>query len=268
MKKAVFFDIDGTLIHFSEGVSEITPRVKQAVRDLKANGVEVWIATGRPYGFLPEQILELDFDVFVLANGTQIVYEGKTIYKAPLDKSFVLEMIEVFEQNQIQYILEGDHYCYMKTEFKKCGDFYESIGVKREMLIGDYDIHEIDVYKIELVCPNEGVMQKCLNLLEQHPEYDNFHSMTYLILELYSKKYSKATAIQEVLRMLDIPWSQSYAFGDGKNDIEMLQAVGTGIAMGNASYEVKAHADHVVDSVQEDGVAQGVYQYILNQKIY
>ena len=62
---------------------------------------------------------------------------------------------------------------------------------------------------------------------------------------------------------LDIDINNSYAFGDGKNDIEMLSTVGCGIAMGNASDEVKSYAHQVTDSVLEDGVATGIEKYIL-----
>lgn len=83
-------------------------------------------------------------------------------------------------------------------------------------------------------------------------------------IEIYSRKNTKAAGILEVLKHLDIPIEQSYAFGDGKNDIEMLEAVGCGIAMGNASDEVKKYADKVTDTVQNDGVAVGIEKYILS----
>ena len=80
---------------------------------------------------------------------------------------------------------------------------------------------------------------------------------------IYTKKNKNATGILTALKHLDIPVEQSYAFGDGKNDIEMLSTVGCGIAMGNASDEVKSYAHQVTDSVLEDGVATGIEKYIL-----
>ena len=85
----------------------------------------------------------------------------------------------------------------------------------------------------------------------------NFH------FELYAKQISKATGILKILDYLKIDRQNSYAFGDGKNDIEMLGAVGHSFAMGNAAAEVQALASHVVASVTEDGVAKGIAQYIL-----
>lgn len=65
---------------------------------------------------------------------------------------------------------------------------------------------------------------------------------------------------------MNLPIEESYAFGDGENDIEMLATVGCGIAMGNAAENVKRHAKQVTDSVSQDGVARGIGKYILCQK--
>ena len=85
-------------------------------------------------------------------------------------------------------------------------------------------------------------------------------------LELYSAAVSKATGIEKVLEYLDVPLAESYAFGDGLNDIEMMSTVGNSMVMGNAEPELKAKADVVLPTVDEDGVAEGIYRYILKSK--
>ncbi|NOV80034.1 hydroxymethylpyrimidine pyrophosphatase-like HAD family hydrolase [Clostridium saccharobutylicum] len=80
---------------------------------------------------------------------------------------------------------------------------------------------------------------------------------------MYSKRNTKASGILKVLDFLDIPIENSYAFGDGKNDIEMLSTVGCGIAMGNASDYVKKYAKKVTDTVHNDGVALEIENFIL-----
>lgn len=263
MKKAVFFDIDGTLIHSSKGIRSMRSEVKEAIRRIQAQGDYALIATGRPYGFLSEEMLSFGFDGFVLANGAHIILDGKSIYRDPMEKEFVLELVHFFEQHKIQYVLEGHEQSFLKAEFEECADLYEKFGVMRKMLQSDYCLDEIDVYKIEMLCPDEKAEEECLKLVEQHPDYDHFHSMSLRLFEMYPKKNTKATGILKVLEQLQIPVENSYAFGDGKNDIEMLQTVGCGIAMDNAEADVKLHADYVTDSVMEDGVASGVKKYIL-----
>lgn len=265
MKKAVFFDIDGTIIDSMNGIKQIRPAVEKAIKQLQQTGDTAWIATGRPYAFLNEVILDFGFDGLILANGAHIVYEGNTIFKDAMDKKFVKEVIELLEKYHIQYILEGEYYSYMKAEFKQCGDLYEQFGVRRKMLKADYQLENIEVFKIEMLCPDTLTLQICIEFAQQHPEYDHYHSMSHLLMELYSKKNTKATGIMKVLDLLDIPLECSYAFGDGKNDIEMLEHVGCGIAMENAEDYVKKHAKQITGSVQEDGVATGIYKYVLGE---
>ena len=79
---------------------------------------------------------------------------------------------------------------------------------------------------------------------------------------MYLKKNTKGSAILKAIDFLNIKIENTYAFGDGKNDIEMLLTVGCGIAMGNANDEVKKHSNKITDTVQNDGVAKGIEQYV------
>lgn len=264
MKKAVFFDIDGTLLDCAGQIKTITPNVKKAIRRLQASGDYVFIATGRPYAFLSQEILEFGFDGFILTNGAQVILHNKTIYKKTMEKNFVKQLVQTFENYDIQYILEGDNDSYMKACYKEFYDFYETFGIFRDKIKGDYNLEEVEVQKVEALCPTKEALTFCLSFLNEHPEYDHFASMDAKSVEIYSKKNKKASGILEALKYLDIPIEQSYAFGDGKNDIEMLEAVGCGIAMGNASDEVKEYADKVTDTVQNDGVAAGIEKYIFS----
>ena len=257
MKKAIFFDIDGTLIDCINGHIDLSHQVKQAIRRLQQEGHYAFIATGRPYAFLSEAILSFGFDGYILTNGAQVMIGNETIYKEPLDPTFVKNATAEFEQRQIQYMLQSDCYSYMKDECKEYYQFFDSIGISRNYLVSDYQLEDIRQY-----LSNEA-MEYCLSLVEQNPEYDYVQSISDRIFELYSKKNTKATGILTALKHLGIPVEQSYAFGDGKNDIEMLSTVGCGIAMGNASDEVKSYAHQVTDSVLEDGVATGIEKYIL-----
>ena len=263
MKKAIFFDIDGTLIDCINGHIDLSHQVKQAIRRLQQEGHYAFIATGRPYAFLSEAILSFGFDGYILTNGAQVMIGNETIYKEPLDPTFVKNATAEFEQRQIQYMLQSDRYSYMKDEYKEYYQFFDNIGVSRNYLVSDYQLEDVQTQKIELLCPNDEAMDYCLSLVEQNPEYDYVHSISERMFELYSKKNTKATGILTALKHLGIPVEQSYAFGDGKNDIEMLSIVGCGIAMGNASDEVKSYAHQVTDSVLEDGVATGIEKYIL-----
>ncbi len=264
MKKAVFFDIDGTLLHCSEGMMEISPRVKETIRKLQANGDYVFIATGRPYAFLSQAILEFGFDGFILTNGAQVIINDKVIYKDSINEEFVKSIVGEFDRLNIQYILEGEYYSYMKDKYKEFYAFYENLGISRKFIKSDYNLDDIDVYKIEMMCPNDESVDFCLSLIENNPGFDYSHSMAIKSFELYPKKNTKASGILKVLKYLEIPVENSYAFGDERNDIEMLSTVGCGIAMGNSKDEVKKYAKQVTDTVENDGVAVGIEKYIIS----
>lgn len=265
MKKAIFLDIDGTLLDCFGGITDITPKVKEAIHALQKQGHYVFIASGRPYAFLSQAILDFGFDGFVLLNGAQVILHGETIYSDPMDKEFVKEIVNRFDEYNMEYILESEHYSYIKESSTSFLEFYSSIGISNKLLKGDYNIEETDVHKIEMLCLDDDAENMCLDLIKNNPEYDHFHSISAKSFELYAKKNTKATGIVKALELLNVPIENSYAFGDGNNDIEMLEAVGCGIAMGNASDEVKQYADVVTDTVHNDGVAAGIQKFILKQ---
>ena len=263
MKKAIFFDIDGTLVDIRGGIHEISERVAKIIKKLQSHGHYVFIATGRPYAFLDDKLKNFGFDGFILANGAQVVIDGETVYSDPIKKRIVNEITAEFEERKIQHILEGDTYSYMKESCREYYAFYDEVGVSREYMKSDYNIEEVDAHKVEVWCPDEATLDICLSVIKRNPECGHFSSINNKIVEIYSKQNTKAMGILKAIEYLNIPVDNTYAFGDGTNDIEMLEFVGCGIAMGNASEEVKKYANEITDSVHNDGVAIGIEKYVI-----
>ncbi|WP_294403507.1 HAD family hydrolase [uncultured Clostridium sp.] len=296
MKKAIFFDIDGTLLNSSKGVNKMTPAVKKSIRRLQENGHSVFISSGRPYAFLNDDILDFGFDGYILMNGSLILsndnntdktvfknnclsntmscndinaFENEsinTLYKHPFDKSELKELLKKFDEYNIQYILEDEKYSYLRADFKYQKEFYENIGISMKYIKHEFDIDKINVYKIEMLCPDKASSDFCRTLENDNFRYTFFDEFN--LFELYSPKNTKASAILKILDYINVDVSDSYAFGDSHNDIEMLNTVGCGIAMGNASDEIKQHSNKITKSVSEDGVAYGIENYILTQPQY
>ncbi len=311
MKKIIFFDIDGTLIDCMNGLKDITLKVKQAIRNVQKNGDYAFIATGRPYAFLPKPLIDFGFDGFILVNGAHIIINNKTIYSDPIDKEFIKGLVDELENNKVEYVLQGEQNCYMRNEFcnfhnylDKIGDpidkefikglvdelennkveyvlqgeqncymrnefcnfhnYLDKIGIEKTYVKDNYNTDEILVHKIEMLCPDDETEDLCLSLIKNNPQCDYFSSINKRAIEVYLKKNTKANAILQVIDYLNIPIENTFAFGDGKNDIEMLREVKYGIAMGNASNEVKKHAKYVTESVKDDGVALGIEKYVMN----
>ncbi|MDD6794321.1 MAG: HAD family hydrolase [Clostridiaceae bacterium] len=264
MKKAVFFDIDGTLIDCINGVFDMSPKVKEAIRKLQKAGHYVFIATGRPYSSLSQNLLDFGFNGFILTNGAQVIINDETVYADYIDKHYITSFVDFLEKHNVQYILEGAKYSYLKSEFKDFYDLYDKIGISHKLLKGSYDLNDIDVLKLEMLCTSPEATEGCFELVNKYTEFDNYNTIDNSYFEMYPKKNTKATGILKALDILNIKVENSFAFGDGKNDIEMLQTVGCGIAMDNALDEVKIHADKVTESVYNDGVAVGIEKYILD----
>lgn len=262
MKKAIFFDVDGTLIDCMNGMKDMSISVKQAIRKVQENGDYAFISTGRPYALLDEKILNFGFDGFILANGAHVIINNETIHSEPIEKEFIKGIVNELENNNIEYVLQSELYSYMKESCKEFYDYYDKIGISRTYFKDTFNVEEIDVHKLEMLCPSEEIKELCLNLIKTNPECDYFSSVNKSAVEVYLKKNTKGTAILKAIEYLDVKIENTYAFGDGKNDIEMLSTVGCGIAMGNASDEVKKYSNKITDTVQNDGVAKGIEEYI------
>ena len=127
----------------------------------------------------------------------------------------------------------------------------------------DFDVDALDIGKMEFYSTEPmggGLFTELLQWPGLTGVMDPYHKKN---LELYAKDITKGSGILHALESLDIPVAESFAFGDGVNDIEMMQTVGLSIAMGNAQPQVKEIAEKSVPSVDDDGVAWGIEHLIL-----
>ncbi len=266
MTKAIFFDIDGTILDKEHGIPELTPRVQSAIKKLQDQGNYIFIATGRPFSFMPKNILDFGFNGYVMSNGALIMIDGKVFFKSELDSKVVKKVCDFAEKENIEYMLESYPETYCPKGFKACEDFFKKIEVDPSGFIRDFDIEKISVSKMEFLSARKDLEQldldykKILSTPGLTGWADPFH---YKTMEVYSDQISKATGILKVLDRLNIDVKNSYAFGDGQNDMEMIQTVGAGFVMATARDELKKFAKFVVPSVHDDGVAVGIEKYIL-----
>lgn len=266
MKKAVFFDIDGTLINMLAGQYTMRPAVRKAIGALREAGHYTFISSGRPYLYLDRDIIESQlFDGYVLMNGALVLLEGEVIHHQPLPKKTVADVVKLCEEHGVEYTLEGLRDIYLPKESPLSEAFTEAIHVPLSSFTRSFDVQAIDVYKMEFIAREDGaggLFEKFIAFPGLTGVIDKYHAKN---MEVYSDTETKATGILHALEALSIPVAESYAFGDGMNDLEMMETVGTGLAMGNAREAVKERATHIVPPVGEDGVATGIYEYILKE---
>lgn len=250
MKKIVFFDIDGTLLDHEKKLPSST---KKAIQLLKENGVFVAIATGRAPFMFTNLKKELDIDSYVSFNGQYVVFENEAIYKNPLNQT-ELERFSL-ETNNYEHPLIFMNQLTMKATTKYHPYIESSMG---SLLFPHPDedqsfyVHN-EIYQSLLFCKEDE--EKLY--FENYPEFDFIRWHPYSV-DILPKGGSKAEGIKKMIERLGFELKDVYAFGDGLNDLEMLKAVGTGVAMGNGVPEAKALANLITTDVNKDGIWNGL----------
>ncbi|MBM7095989.1 Cof-type HAD-IIB family hydrolase [Bacillus sp. H-16] len=251
-KKVVFLDIDGTILDENKQLPKST---RDAVSKLHANNINVAIATGRAPFMFKELREELKINSFVSFNGSYVVFEGQKISGSPLDSERLLELEKdawykehpmVFLDHETGRANHGNHPL-----------IQESMGsLKMAHPPHDESFHkQRDIYQALLFCEDGHE----LHYRDNHLGFDyiRWHEKA---IDVLPPGGSKAKGIEAVLERLGISLENSYAFGDGLNDLEMLRYVGTGVAMGNAVEEAKKAANLETDHVGNDGIHKALVE--------
>lgn len=246
--------MDGTL--FDHSRREVSKETIKALQELKANGIKIAIATGRPYEMLlalQKEINQIDFDYLITSNGQSIYENGKLVYRNFLDKEDVRTIIKIANENDLALNLVGDNINISSKMNDKLVYSCEIIGFACptvEKLSEDFD-GNVD----HAVCYEEVKYKK---LFEPYLKKSVVTYWSQEVFEFTPNNGVKVHGIKKVLDQLDLKLENAIAFGDGENDREMLKEVGFGVAMGNASDYVKEFADYITDDVREDGVMKAL----------
>lgn len=257
MQKIIFFDVDGTLLAHHKGERGIPIDAQKQMKRLQKQGYLLFVATGRPYAFISNIISDFGFDGYVLCNGAHVELHDKIIYHEPMDKEKTKVLIDALKNIDCEYIIETSRYGYLQPEYKILHDFFISCGINEALMCFDFEEEQVypNALKLEINASGD-IIKQIESLIEGNFGYDS-HG-TENSFEVYSKEITKAVGVQKTLEYLNIPVENSYAFGDGLNDLEMIQYVGHGVAMGNAVEELKAVANEVCGHVDENGLAKAL----------
>lgn len=250
MKKAVFFDIDGTLW---DRYGVIPDSTKEAIRLLRENEVYTFICTGRTPAFIQiPELLNLGFDGILAGCGTYVSFEGEELLHETIPPERVKRTLEILRKYGMPTVLEGKTYQYVE-EADFAGDPFldvlkKSIG-ERLLSITENDM-KWEISKFSSSIKNTEYKQA----LKEMEEWYDFLVHENVVVEGVPKGFSKASGIRFVCEKLGIEHKNTYAFGDSVNDVEMLKYVAHGIAMGNGTDEAKQAADYVTDELHADGI--------------
>ncbi len=254
MIKAVFFDVDGTLVsHKTKSVSESS---RKAIQKLKEQGIKVFLSTGRHIHTLEKlPTHDIEFDGYIILNGQiGLDAEKKMIFSNPFGKTELERLVEIFNSKQYPFVLvnEDGHYINYADEVTKIAMAGVSTAVP-----------PIREYR------GEPLYQACVFLL---PEYDEEFAKVLPEgcklarwgihgADIIDANGGKSVGMQFFGKLLGINPEEMMAFGDAQNDIDMIEYAGIGIAMGNAEECLKQIADDVTTSVDDDGVCNALIKH-------
>ncbi|MFA6830947.1 MAG: Cof-type HAD-IIB family hydrolase [Bacteroidaceae bacterium] len=255
MVKAIFFDIDGTLVSFK--THRIPESTIQAMSLARAKGIKLYIATGRAKGVI-NNLQGLTFDGYITMNGS-VCFNGadEVIYNKPFDVEDQIMMAKLFleEPSLSSFVFTKDKaYVVNKNEalttFVKLLNFPQVAKMEPSEML-DQDIYQ---YSAFLNADEEAKFVHHLKdvcITRWHPAF----------IDISKAGNSKAVGIDQILAHDGFDLADCIAFGDGGNDIDMIKHVPRGVAMGNAADEVKASANYVTTTVDDDGIANALRHY-------
>lgn len=249
-KKLIFFDIDGTLLDHEK---QLPVSTEQAIAKLKEAGHYVAIATGRAPFMFPKLREKLGISTYISFNGQYVVLDNKPIFTNPLDKKELVRLTEqaVIHDHPVVFMDQND----MKANIPYHSRIESSIGSLK------FDHPAYDPAYLE----NREIYQSLLFCIaeEQSPYEQEFTKFDFIRWHEFSTDVlptggSKANGIEAVVNKLAMKKEDVYVFGDGPNDLEMLQYTPNSVAMGNALPEVKEVASFVTKDVGDDGILHGL----------
>lgn len=272
--RLIALDLDGTLCNSQR---QVTERSMAALKAAAEQGVHIVPTTGRLFHAMPQELLRCGFVRYgICMNGGQIydAAEDRILHRDEIPLDTAMRVYDYLEQFPVAYD------CYVNNGAMMERAFWERLG---EYIVGK----PLDLaYSTKLRTPVEGFRARLLEmgvplqkiqafmsdvsirprmlreLQEGFPELSVSFSLAYNI-EINSATATKGNALKKLCGHLGISAAQAAAFGDGTNDISMLQAAGYGVAMGNAVAEVKAAANYETASNDDDGVALFLEKYVL-----
>lgn len=248
----IFFDIDGTLVDHQTG--RISEKTIHALTRLREKGVKLCISTGRAPSSLPD-FGPLQFDAFCTFNGSLCYAGERIIHSNPIPAQDAARVMENAAGIGRPVAVATRHRLAANGYDEDLADYYRLAKLELTVAPDFADACREDIYQILLGCrpsDHEAIVRDAGGV-KIAVSWDR-------AVDVIPVNSGKGVAIEKILAFYGLDASQALAFGDSQNDLEMIQTVGTGVAMGNATQQLKDVADDVCGPVSEDGI----YHYCLS----
>jgi len=251
--RIIFFDIDGTLVDPQTG--RISGKTILALTRLRERGVKLCISTGRAPFEVPD-FGPLKFDAFCAYNGSLCCAGSRILHSNPIAPRDVAQVMKNAAGLGRPVSLATRDRLAANGLDQDLADYYRLAEL--ELTVApDFDaVCREDIYQIMLGCrpsDHDAIIRDAQGV-KIAVSWDR-------AVDVIPASSGKGAAIAKMLEHFGLEASQALAFGDGQNDLDMLQTVGTGVAMGNAVPQLKAVADEVCGAVSEEGI----YHYCVSR---
>lgn len=255
----LFFDVDETII---DGSGYIPPSTADVLRSLQEKGDLCFVNTGRPFSHVDRRVKALGFDGYVCSCGQHIEYQGKVLLHAGFSDRESRKIAAAVRACRLNALYEAEAGIWLdfndvipsivENDRKR----FEASGIRVSGSVDDTD------FRFDKFCvfpssdcdfrPLEDLIQDTCTMI------DRGNGGFY---ECILKGYSKATGIEFIRSMLNVPLTRCYAFGDSTNDLPMLEAVPHSVAMGDSPAAVRDACEFVTDRLREDGILHALQHY-------
>ncbi len=242
--KIVFTDIDGTL--FSHRTSRVPPSAIEAIHRLQAKGIKVFFCSGRNYYLIRKTGLlnTVKPDGLITMNGSNAIIEGNIIYRYPIPSEVVDKMILFAKRLRFGLTLIEENEGHINMIDERVISAHEKYGTRFPQPRTFPDHYDRVVYQMIAFCDE---FDESLFL----PHLGNCKSARWdeYAVDIMLQDSDKSKGILNALEYLHLEPKQAMCFGDGLNDIEMMQFVGISVCMGNGNSKTKEVADYVTDDI-------------------
>lgn len=266
-KKIIFIDVDGTLLDYENHLPESAVK---AIRQARENGHRVYICTGRSKAEVYDYIWDIGLDGMIGGNGSYVEDNGHVVVHQLITKEQCRHIVDWCHERNLEFYLESNNGLFPSEHFEEKGkpvireyckrkgkDHADELTVRDVFpeMIFDGELYRDDVNKVSFILNS---YQDHLDSIKEFPDLKHGtwggKGEIALFGDLGVKDITKAHAIDELLKYLGASIEDTFAFGDAKVDIPMLEYCHVGVAMNSGGDEIKAMADYITDDVDQDGL--------------